>query len=116
MIQTVAFVLLCLILALPVSGQATSASPKSDDGRAVYAIYAPKPLYPYKLKSRHVQGAGVFQMHIRADGTVGSVDTIQSTGNTDLDECARSAFTKWRFQVNRPTEVKIPITFSMRPR
>jgi TonB family protein len=116
MIRIVAFVLLCLILALPVAGQTTNASLKSDDGRVVYAVYAAKPDYPYALKAHHIQGAGVFQVHIRADGIVGSVDTIQSTGNTELDECARTAFLKWRFRVNRPTKVKIPITFFMHAR
>ena len=37
---------------------------------AAYAIYAAKPDYPYALRARRVQGAGVFQVHIRADGTV----------------------------------------------
>ena len=86
---------------------------KSDEGRAVVATRAVKPLYPYELRIHHIQGAGVFQVHIRADGTVGSVDTVQSTGNSELDQCATNAFMKWHFRVDRPTKVKIPITFSM---
>jgi TonB family protein len=103
-----------LAFATSVGAQATSDKLKSDDGRVVIATYAAKPAYPYELRARHIQGAGVFQVHIRADGTVGSVETIQSTGNAELDRCATSAFMRWRFRVDRPTKVKMPITFSMR--
>jgi TonB family protein len=96
--------------------QITSDKLKSDEGRVVVATYAAKPQYPYELRARRIQGAGVFQVHIRADGTVASVDTIQSTGNAQLDQCATSAFIKWKFRVDRPTKVKIPITFSVGPR
>jgi TonB family protein len=98
-------------------GSAHGQTPAADVGKptgdtAVYAVNAVKPVYPYDLRSRHVEGTGIFQVHILADGTVRSVDTIQSTGNTELDQCATTAFSKWRFRPGRPTKVKIPITFS----
>jgi TonB family protein len=83
-------------------------------GAVVYAVYAAKPDYPYFARSRHMEGTGVFQLHIRADGTVSSVDTIQSTGYFELDEVSIGAFSKWRFRpLSRPTKVKMPITFSV---
>ena len=88
---------------------------KPSGGSTVYATYAVKPDYPYFARSRHMQGRGIFQLHIRADGTVSSVDTIQSTGYFELDEVSIGAFSKWRFRPpSRPTKVKMPITFSMR--
>ena len=68
--------------ALIASASAQTSNPvKDSDGAAVYATYAAKPDYPYFARSRRMQGSGVFQLHIRADGTVGSVDTVQSTGH-----------------------------------
>src|SRR2546428_3450039 len=94
-------------------GQTTNVG-KPSGGSAVYATYAVKPEYPYFARSRHMQGSGVFQLHIRADGTVSSVETVQSTGCRELDDSATGAFSKWRFQPpGRPTKVKMPITFSM---
>jgi len=87
---------------------------KPSGGSAVYATYAVKPEYPYFARSRHMQGSGIFQLHIRADGTVSSVDTIQSIGYFELDEVSIGAFSKWRFRPpGRPTKVKMPINFSL---
>jgi TonB family protein len=58
-------------------------------------------------------GAGVFLLHIRADGTVRLVETVQSTGHRELDDSTIAAFQRWRFQVSRSSQVKIPITYSM---
>jgi TonB family protein len=87
---------------------------KPSGGSAVYATYTVKPEYPYFARSRHMHGSGIFQLHIRADGTVSSVDTIQSTGYFELDEVSIGAFSKWRFRApGRPTKVKLPINFSL---
>jgi len=80
---------------------------------AVYATYAAKPQYIYFARARHMVGSGIFLVHIRADGSVRLVETVQSTGHAELDNSTITAFQKWRFQVTRPTKVKIPITFSM---
>jgi len=94
--------------------QTPSSSVGKPTGDAVYATFAAKPYYPYFARARHVEGSGVFQLHIRADGTVSSVETVQSTGCRELDDSATGAFSKWRFQPpGRPTKVKMPITFSM---
>ena len=83
------------------------------DKGVVYATHAVKPNYPYFARSRHMVGTGVFLIHIRADGTVQSVKTMQSTGHPELDDSARSAFLQWRFRPGPPTKLKMPITFSM---
>lgn len=112
--RSVILALLSLAFAKLVGAEATGVKVNSEDGRVIYAAHTEVPSYPYELRARHVQGAGIFQLHIRADGTVSSVDTLKSTGNAVLDQCARSAYLKWRFRPpGSATKVKVPITFSM---
>src|SRR6266851_1676647 len=104
------FVVVSFAMMTPGSAQTADVGKPSGDG-AVYAIYALKPQYPYFARSRHMEGSGVFQLHIRPDGTVSSVETIHSTGYRELDEPTIAAFLKWRFRpLSRPTKVKMPIT------
>jgi TonB family protein len=106
-----------LSLSALASARAQSVTTGAPRGGVVYATYVIKPEYPVLAKVRHMQGSGVFQLHIRADGTVSAVDPIQSTGYFELDEVSMGAFSKWRFRPpGRPTKVKIPITFSVFPR
>lgn len=44
------------------------------------------------------EGRVVLRVLVRADGTVGSVETAQSSGNQVLDRAAVEAATSWRFQ------------------
>ena len=83
---------------------------KTANGSPAYAVVFPKPQYPYSMRSRGIGGAGVFTLRIRRDGTVSSVETQISTGYIELDNAAKSAFIKWRFEPG-PSEVKIPIKF-----
>src|SRR6266496_2053603 len=71
------------------------------------------PDYPYIARVHQMEGSGVFLVHSRADGRVRLVETVQSTGHPELDKSTITAFQKWRFQVNQPTQVEIPITFLM---
>src|SRR4029077_11885158 len=75
-----------------------------------YALYCPKPEYPINLRERRIGGPGVFLLHIRANGTVQSVETVDTTGHAELDELAKNAFITWRFRPG-PTEAKVPIQF-----
>ena len=103
-----------LSLSTLASACAQSVTTGSPRGAVVYATYAIKPDYPVLAEVRHMQGSGVFQLHIRADGTVSSVDTVRSTGYFELDEVSIGAFSKWRFRPpSRRTKVKIPIKFSV---
>ena len=115
MTRIVIFILPCLVVATSITAQMPRATAKSDSGRVV-AIRTAIPRYPYELRARHIEGAGVFQLRIRADGTVSSVDILQTTGNAVLDECARSAYLKWRFRPpGSATKVQIPLTFTTHP-
>src|SRR3982751_1358973 len=78
----------------------TMAAPSKEPA---YAPFAPQPDYPYMARVHHIEGSGVFLVHIRPDGKVASVDVSQSTGNKDLDSVALTALRKWRFRPG-PTE------------
>jgi hypothetical protein len=43
-------------------------------GDGVSAVFAPKPDYAWSAQANHVQGSGIFQLRIRPDGTVSSVE------------------------------------------
>jgi TonB family protein len=79
----------------------------------VYAIFAVNPNYTAFAQRHQIEGTGVFQLHIRADGRVSSVEIVQTTGHPELDQSAISAFSSWRFQPpGRPAKLKMPITFT----
>jgi TonB family protein len=109
-------IVLSLSFAAALSASAQTVTTGSPRGAVVYATYAAKPDYPYLARVHHVEGSGVFAVHIAADGKVSAVDAVQSTGNAPLDNSAITAFRKWRFRPpGRPTKVEIPITFLMFP-
>jgi TonB family protein len=116
MLRLIALAVLSLAFSGVVGAQTTRGTVhvKSDDGRVLYATSAPRPQYPYEVRAKQIEGAGVFQLHVRADGTVSAVDTLRSTGNELLDYSARRAYLRWRFGApGSATTVKIPITFTM---
>ena len=90
-----------LMLLLPIGTHATE-----------YAAFAPPPKYPAEAKARHFTGSGVFTLHVRPDGHVERVDTIQSIGHPILDDAATTAFRQWRFHPRTAAWVlRIPIRY-----
>jgi len=77
------------------------------------AVYAPRPEYPIAARRRGWVGSGVFACNLRPDGTVSSVDVLQSTGHDILDQAGISAFRQWRFRRGDSKVVKIPLNFAM---
>ena len=76
-----------------------------------HALYAPPPQLSPEVRARHLSGKALFALHIRPDGTVSDVQTLQSTGHDELDAASTSAFSKWRFYLGQFKVVKIPITY-----
>jgi TonB family protein len=92
---------LAFALVVPIVGQSTER-----------AAYAPPPQYPAEAKAHHLTGSGAFALHIRADGTVERVDTLNSIGHASLDQAAISAFQRWRFHHHSTDWVlRIPIRY-----
>jgi TonB family protein len=71
--------------------------------------YCPQPQYPYEARSKHIQGTGIFVLHVHGD-VVAKVDTYRSTGWPILDNAALSCMRQWRFKPNTPVLVVVPIT------
>jgi len=86
--------LLLFFLSLAMSGN--SQAPNTARAKH-YALYAPRLEYPLAARKQHLTGAGVFVCNLHADGTVGSVDVLRSTGHQMLDQAAIAAFRRWRF-------------------
>jgi len=77
-----------------------------------FAVYAPRPEYPYEARSRHITGSGVVVLTVDpSNGLVTDVEMEQSIGYDILDQATISAFTHWRFKPGTPSRVRIPIIF-----
>src|ERR1043166_4380310 len=75
-------------------------------------ISAARPEYSFEARQRQLSGAGVFALHVRANGTVASVHTIKSTGQAILDQATITAFRKWRFVPGRRRVITKPIHYT----
>jgi TonB family protein len=76
-------------------------------------IYAPVPHVPAEAKAKHLAGSGLFLFHVRPDGSVSSVEVIQSTGHKILDDATVEAFSRWRFKPGAAApKVKIPVSYT----
>jgi TonB family protein len=55
---------------------------------------------------------GVFLLNVRPDGSVSSVETLQSIGPAFLDRDVTKAFARWRFRPNSVKAVRVPAYYS----
>lgn len=80
----------------------------------VLALAAPRPEYPYEARRQNLTGSGVALLSIdTSNGSVVDVQMTQSTGNTVLDNAARSGLRRWRFRPGTVSRVQTPITFKL---
>ena len=83
-------------------GVAGPAAKLLDPGRIVRPAQADRsnlaPVYPVDSARRHEQGQVVLRLHIDADGRVGLVDIIESSGFPRLDEAAQTQLKIWKFK------------------
>jgi TonB family protein len=90
-------------------------SPSNAPLKTEEAIYSPRPHYPIKARQRHQTGNGLFAIHIRADGRVDDVTTLNSTGHSELDQGAIESFREWHFQPRSIRVVRVPIRYIIGP-
>lgn len=82
----------------------------------------PLPSYPPAARERGIEGAGLFEVKVTRDGSVGEVKVKQSTGLAVLDEAAVATIKTWTFEPGRrgpnPVEswVEVPVRFSLKQR
>jgi protein TonB len=78
-------------------------------------VYNPSPVYPAAQLAARITGRVVFLAAVDSQGRVVSLTVEQSSGSDALDQAARQAVSRWRFEptgaVPGPREVRIPINF-----
>jgi len=107
---------LSLTAALSASTWVADARPPVPHSDADYATHIEPPEYPSQARLSRLQGSGMFALHIRADGSVESVEVIKTLGNTLLDQAAINAPRQWRFRPKSIKVARIPITFTIKAR
>jgi TonB family protein len=79
-----------------------------------FALFAPRPTYPYEARSRRLTGSGTAVLSVDSEtGFVDDVSMEQHLGHAALDNAAVSAFKRWRFKKGTVRRVRIPITFTL---
>lgn len=86
-----------------------------------YADYLknPKPAYPMGPYREGIEGTVWLRVQVLEDGSVGSVELSQTSGNDELDQSALTTVKKWRFKaavqggVAAAQFIRIPITFKL---
>src|SRR5438270_13109999 len=101
---------ICIAISLAMFTTATPGTPVRLNPE--WLRYCPKPKYPYEARSKHIQGSGIFVLHVHGQ-LVTKVDTYRSTGSPILDNAALSDMRRWRFKPNTPVLVVVPITYVM---
>lgn len=109
-------ILLCALVhatAAPTSNYFYRISPAKSPLKKEAVLYAPGLEYPVVAKRRHLRGSGLFAIHIRPNGTVGTVEVITTIGHPILDGAAMAAFRRWRFRPRSIRLVRIPVTYQL---
>ena len=98
-------------------GVAGPAAKLMDPGRIVLPAQADThnlaPIYPVDSTRRREQGQVVLRLHIDADGLVGTVDIIESSGFPRLDEAAQTQLKIWKFKPARREGVAVADTLEI---
>jgi TonB family protein len=90
-------------------------TPQLVDAMRRFTMYTPLPEYPSSARAHHMQGDGMYLLHVRSDGTVERVDVVESTGHRELDNACVAAYRQWRFRRDfaaKAHKVKIPVTLA----
>lgn len=89
-------------LGLP-TGSAEGASAADASGADVgpLALEAPPPVYPSACVRRGEEGSVLCALHVDTAGRVTEVEVLQSSGHRRLDEAAKTALRRWRFEPAR---------------
>jgi protein TonB len=80
----------------------------------------PPPTYPQVARRQGWEGVALLRVEINSRGRVESVELVQSTGHTILDDAALQAIRRWQFAPARfagqavSATVEIPIRFELR--
>lgn len=79
----------------------------------------PAPVYPTLARERGYEGTVILDVEVVSSGTCGQARILRSSGYEILDEAARQAISRWRFEPARRAGVpvtvwvEIPVTFRL---
>ena len=79
----------------------------------------PKPIYPMEAKRRGIEGNVLLYVEVSAAGRAALVKVQQSSGHPDLDQAAKSAVERWRFEPAMqggqavPGAANVPVQFRL---
>ncbi len=101
---------------------APAASPPPSEPARFDAAYLnnPAPAYPGMSRRLGEQGRVLLEVQVSPDGRALQVAVVQSSGSSRLDQAARNAVQRWRFQPategGRPvsSRVRVPIEFTLK--
>ena len=98
---------------------AEKSAPTVDADKYADYLKNPKPAYPMGPYREGIEGTVWLRVQVLEDGTVGSVELAQTSGNDELDQSALTTVKKWRFKaavqggVAAVQFIRIPITFKL---
>jgi len=79
-----------------------------------FALYAPRPAYPYEARRGGITGSGIAELTVNpAVGIVIDARMTQTTGNVFLDSSTLETLRRWRFKTGTPSNVDVPITYTL---
>jgi TonB family protein len=102
--------------AAPASSQSKATALKNPSGKESmdFAIFSPRPEYPYSALQQRITGSGIAVMKVDSKtGRVVRAFMYMSTGSPLLDEATLSAFRQWKFKPGTVALVKVPINYTM---
>ena len=76
-------------------------------------IHTVKLDYPIEAQKKRFIGKGLFAIHIRSNGTVESVEVVQSTGHSILDKSAIVGLRQWHFRPGTLKLVRTPVVYEI---
>ena len=101
-------------------GEGVESSAPGDGGMPSPHSYNRPPRYPREARQRGWEGVAILQMEVLAEGTVGQITLVSSSGYQILDSAAIDAARDWKFNPahhhGRPvaSTVTVPIRFVLK--
>jgi len=104
------------------SGENVDSTDVTPEQAKQWALWTPKPKYPYSARLRYIVGFGMFGLVVQIKtGLVKEVRLLRTTGDKTLDSAAVKTLQQWRFKPgvipsNRHDEycyIRVPVNFSM---
>jgi len=74
----------------------------------------PIPAYPRSVPWTTKQGKGVYEIHVRKDGTVSEVKILKRSGDETFDRTAVDTLRQWRLR-RGPLILELPLAFRLTP-